>query len=96
MPKQKNIRDYRTKKIFKGNVDFNPFIPKGVINEILELQALSPKGSPRCIGDVEIGDDGFIEIMFILPANIRKDKSNLTVVKLKRLPNEKEAFIAFY
>lgn len=81
-----NIMDLRTEASFKG-IPFgkahNPIIPKGEQNELMNLQVHNGKDDWVACGDVEIGTDGFLEIMFIL---------NNQIVKIKRFP-DKDAFI---
>lgn len=84
----KNTIDYRKKDLFKGaiGIEDRPFIPKGVTNTLMDLVVAAPNGD-IAIGDVEIGTDGFVEIMFM---------KNAAFFKIKRLPGDEKVYFGAY
>ena len=82
------IKDFRTKQVLKQYEDGIKdkedalCVPKDGNNELMDLEY---KG--EIIGDVEIGSDGFLEIMFILDGKI---------FKLKRLPDNKSVVMGIF
>lgn len=88
-----NVKDYRKQQLFKMYPDgikeerHNWMIPKNATNELLQLIAYNPKEKELVpIGDVEIGSDGFFEMMFHFEGRI---------IKIDRKKNEeKVVFVA--
>lgn len=92
-----NVTDYRKKQIFKIRVTrtadvekewHNYMIPEGVKNKIYPIKT-RVEGEKELVdvGDFEIGDDGFIEIMFAVDGHF---------IKLKKYPDEEFVSVISY
>lgn len=109
MSEQPNTFDRRTRQTFGnffkyklplGKIEdyYNPLVPKGHTNELLDLQLATHDGK-KIIGDVEISTSGFIEIMafsqdFLIALIERINKTNReAIIKLKRIENTVYLFI---